>query len=84
MKHNTRKQQKSLKSRENRLINKDGSINVTTFHTKSGRWHVVGTESRGRECIDECYNPETNERIHRTRAELKILEEQGHIFDVGK
>lgn len=84
MKRSTRKQKESLKSPENRLINEDGSINVTSFHTKSGKWQVVGTESRGRECIDECYNPETNERIHRTRAELKTLEEQGHIFDVGK
>ena len=84
MKRNTRKQQKSIKTHYSTLINKDGSINVTSFHTKSGRWHVVGTESRGRECIDECYNPETNDRIHRTRTELKTLEEQGHIFDVGK
>lgn len=84
MRHNTTTSKESLKSTENMLINKDGSINVTSFRTKSGRWHVVGTESRGRECIDECYNPETNERIHRTRTELKTLEEQGHIFDVGK
>lgn len=84
MRRNTTKHKESIKSPENRLINKDGSINVTTFSTKSGKWHVVGTESRGRECIDECYNPATKERIHRTRAELKTLEEQGHIFDVGK
>lgn len=84
MKRNTTERKESIKSTENKLINKDGSINVTSFHTNSGKWHVVGTESRGRECIDECYNPNTGERIHRTRAELKTLEEQGHIFDVGK
>lgn len=84
MSRNTNERKESLKTPKNRLVNKDGSINVTSFHTHSGKWHVVGTESRGRECIDECYNPATNERIYRTRAELKTLEEQGHIFDVGK
>lgn len=84
MRHNTKDKAKSLKTHRSCLINEDGSINVTSFHTQSGKWHVVGTESRGRECIDECYNPSNGERIHRTRQELKALEEQGHIFDVGK
>lgn len=84
MKSNTKDKAKSLKTHSSCLINKDGSINVTSFRTKSGKWHVVGTESLGMECIDECYNTGTGERIHRTRQELKTLEEQGYIFDVGK
>lgn len=80
MKRSTKKQFEAVKT----LINEDGSINITTFHTKTGKWQVVGTISERGECIDECYNRETGERITRHRTELKRLEEQGFIFDVGK
>lgn len=80
MKRSAKKQFEAVKS----LINDDGSINVTTFYTKTGKWQVVGTISKPGECIDECYNKETGERITRHRSELKRLEEQGFIFDVGK
>ena len=80
MKHSTKKQFESVKT----LVNEDGSINVTTFYTKTGKWQVVGTISKPGECIDECYNKETGERIIRHRSELKRLQEQGYIYDVGK
>lgn len=79
-KRSTKKQFEAVKT----LVNEDGSINVTTFYTKTGKWHVVGTISKQGECIDECYNKSTGERITRHRSELKRLEEQGYIFDVGK
>lgn len=67
-----------------KLVNEDGSINVTTFYTKTGKWQVVGTESPSpNECIDECYNRSTGERIKRTRQELRELENKGYIFNVG-
>lgn len=80
MKRSTKKQFEAVKT----LINEDGSINVTTFYTKTGKWQVVGTVSERGECIDECYNKSTGERITRHRIELKRLEEHGHIFDIGK
>ena len=76
----TKKQFEAVKT----LINDDGSINVTTFHTKTGKWQVVGTISKPCECIDECYNKSTGERITRHRSELRELENKGYIFDVGK
>ena len=80
MNRSTKKQFEAVKS----LVNEDGSINVTTFYTKTGKWQVVGTISERGECIDECYNKETGERITRTRKELAELENRGFIFDIGK